>query len=112
MSVYVDQLAKVPANSPAHKRMTYSCHMMADTEEELELFRRALRLRREWRHGDHYDLAPLKRSAAIVLGAIEVDTEDLAEIRRRRKTAASIGVQQGKSVSPVDWVDRWGKEGP
>ena len=109
MPVYVDKLSKV--TSKAHKRMAYSCHMMADTDEELELFRRALKLRKEWRHGDHYDLAPLKRSAAIALGAIEVDTEDLAEIRRRRKQQAAQAVQGKQALSPVNWADRWAKDG-
>ena len=83
MSVYVDELRLVAA-SPRWP-FALACHMMADTDAELEAMAISLCLRQEWRHGDHYDLTRRKRAAAIKLGAMAVFTEDLVALRQRAR---------------------------
>jgi len=83
VSVYVDELQLVAA-SPRW-RFTLACHMMADTDAELEAMASSLCLRQEWRHGDHYDLTWIKRAAAIKLGAQSVSAEDLVALRQRAR---------------------------
>jgi hypothetical protein len=62
------------------------CHMVADTEAELDEMAAKLGLRRGWKQGNrdrkpgtvgalvHYDIAKSKRAQAIRLGAIPLDT--------------------------------------
>lgn len=63
-----------------------SCHLMADADEELEAFACELKLRHDWRHGDHYDLTRHKRTQAVKLGAVEVTAREMVRIRRRVAT--------------------------
>ncbi len=74
MSVYVDNLVKWPTKIRCFK--PGSCHMTADTLEELHAFAKRLGLLREWfqPHGicPHYDLTVKKREAAVKLGALEI----------------------------------------
>lgn len=89
MAVYVDQLRPVEypwAGLVAADRR--ACHLMADTEEELEEFCRRLHLKASWRHGDHYDLTESKRRQAIRLGAVEVDATKLIQLRRRNRAGS------------------------
>lgn len=74
MSVYVDNMF-----------LDGWCHMMADTDEELEEIARKLKLKPEWRHGDHYDVKPRKRALAVKYGALEVAPLFLVNIRRQRR---------------------------
>lgn len=78
MTVYVDPLMEYGGS--ATFRWAHSCHMMADTDEELHRFARKLGLKRQWhqpgppRHSvSHYDLNSSRRVAAVKAGAIEVD---------------------------------------
>jgi len=53
-----------------------SCHLTADTEQELHAFARRLGMRRYWfqvsRSGvPHYDLTERRRAKAVALGAKE-----------------------------------------
>jgi Protein of unknown function (DUF4031) len=64
------------------------CHMVADTETELDEMADALGLRRRWKQHNpdlvHYDIAKSKRARAIELGAVPLDTlEAEAEILER-----------------------------
>ena len=77
MSVYVDNLV-------TWSKISW-CHMMADTDIELETMARAIGLRKEYKHRDHYDLQYKKRVQAIKLGAIEVTSLDLVRLRRNKK---------------------------
>lgn len=91
MSVYVDSLM----NSPVHAkwRWTQSCHLIADTEDELHAFARRISLRRAWHQPSpphsvsHYDLNVGRRKAAVAAGAVELDrrafVEKLREMRAR-----------------------------
>ncbi len=61
------------------------CHMVADTEDELDAMARQLGLRLAWKQGNpdrepgtvgalvHYDIAKSKRAQAIRLGAVPLD---------------------------------------
>lgn len=62
-----------------------SCHLMADTDAELEEFAKRLGLRKSWRHGDHYDLTANKRRAAIKAGATAITQREMVEIRKARR---------------------------
>jgi hypothetical protein len=89
MSVYVDQLIRPkPYYKSKNERWGWSqsCHMIADTENELHEFARRLGLRREWfqnRHSNprlwHYDLTASKRQQALCLGAKEITPEQFAK---------------------------------
>jgi len=82
MAVYVDDLRKTPPKfRPAKWRYDQACHMMADTEDELEAMARRLQLRKTWRHGDHYDLTAEKRRQALAAGALSI-TIRAATLRR------------------------------
>lgn len=77
MTVYVDPL--IEWGGSATFRWLWSCHMMADTDEELHAFARKIGLKREWHQAmpphsvSHYDLNSSRRVAAVKNGAIEVD---------------------------------------
>ena len=64
--------------------------MIADTEAEAHVIAQRIGLRREWWQGDHYDLVPSKRTAAMRLGAVALDRRafvaKLRELRARRTT--------------------------
>lgn len=92
--VYVDELVCVGRRAPACFQ-NYACHMMADTEVELQVMARQIRLRRNWRQGDHYDLTRNKRRDAIVAGAVEVNALDLVYLRRRKRTEAAAQAEGG-----------------
>jgi hypothetical protein len=72
MAVYVDSLLRFPGNRIHPGRAT--CHLFADSEEELHGLAGALGMRREWaqigRRGIlHYDLNAERRERALALGA-------------------------------------------
>jgi len=76
MSVYVDEL-RVAVRS-ARWPYSHSCHMIADSLEELHRMALSVGLKREWfqeGRNPHYDLTPLKRMIAVNSGAIELDRE-------------------------------------
>jgi len=78
MSVYVDFLIDYGW------KLGPSCHMTADTLEELHAMADAIGMKRSWfqvSRGDipHYDLVNSRRKAAIKRGAIEITTR--AELR-------------------------------
>lgn len=70
MAVYVDNMRV------AYGRMVM-CHMIADTEAELDEMADTIGVSRRWRQGkpgydSHYDIALSKRALAVAAGAIEV----------------------------------------
>lgn len=82
MTVWVDDLRDYGW------RLGPSCHMTADTREELHDFARRIGMRRSWFQDKprlwHYDLTASRRAAAIRLGAVELDIrESMARIRQR-----------------------------
>lgn len=86
MSVYVDTIVQYPGAKPPFHRG--SCHLTADTLEELHAFALAIGMRRAWFQDHpickHYDLTPRRRIEAVKLGAIE---ETCREGALRRRTA-------------------------
>jgi hypothetical protein len=91
MSVYVDSIFAMVATKDAEARRVGGrtghrwCHMMADTAEELHAMADTIGLKRAWFQGDHYDLTPGRRVAALRAGALEVDSRFLVQLRRRRR---------------------------
>lgn len=85
MVVRVDELRIYPGARGIFSRG--SCHLFADSDEELHEFAARLGMKREWfqshRVANHYDLTPARRRTAVKLGATE--TTARAEIRQRRK---------------------------
>lgn len=81
MAVYVDPLFNY-GGGPSF-RWTHSCHMYADTLEELHAMAKAVGMKREWFQDKpgfpHYDLVATRRSKAIKLGAIEQSRRHLFE---------------------------------
>ena len=83
MTVYVDS-----ANLP-YRRMIM-CHMLADTEEELEAMAKTIGVQLKWwqykgTYKSHFDICQTKKALAIKAGAIEIDKHKLVEILRERR---------------------------
>lgn len=86
MSVYVDPLHELCNDletTPKCFRNKPSCHLYADTLEELHILASKIGLKRSWfqphRLVNHYDLVPSKRKLAIVAGAIEHTRHEAVE---------------------------------
>lgn len=73
MTVYVDRLTEYGGSSTF--RWKHSCHMYADTLEELHAFAKRIGMRRAWFQDKaslpHYDLNAGRRVAAVKAGAVE-----------------------------------------
>jgi hypothetical protein len=98
MNIYVDQLMQHGSGSyhghgafqaarVGAKNGHWWCHLIADEADcpELHAFAARIGMKRSWFQGDHYDLGPGRRAAAVAIGAIEVDRKTFVEIRRRQK---------------------------
>ena len=91
MAAYVDALQVWP-NAHGIFRAG-SCHLAADTLDELHEFAARLGMRRRWfqpgrgRH-PHYDLVKSRRDKAVALGALEVSGRDLVLMWRAQREAA------------------------
>lgn len=90
MSVYVDTLAS--RGWVLRGRRSKSCHLIADTLDELHDMAARVGMRREWFQSfssPHYDLTPSRRARAVALGAVELDrvafVAKLRELRAKRK---------------------------
>ena len=100
MSVYVDPILRDGGSSATFK-WPRSCHMYADTLEELHAMAIAIGMKRAWfqnREGGlpHYDLVPLKRLRALELGAIEHTREEMVAFLRRRRDARTLSLFGGE----------------
>lgn len=76
MSVYVDPLVQWgTVTSPKCFRTAPSCHMYADTLEQLHQMAAQIGMRRAWFQDDprlpYYDLVASRRKSAVARGAIE-----------------------------------------
>ena len=68
-------------------RLGPSCHMYADTLEELHAFAARIGLKRQWfqdKRLPHYDLTARRRAAAVKLGAIEHSRFEAVTLWRER----------------------------
>lgn len=90
MTVYVDELRRRPTTIACFR--AGSCHLTADSLDELHAFAARIGLRREWaqlppeHRIPHYDLTAGRREAAIAAGAVEVSAraQAMARITARR----------------------------
>lgn len=92
MTVYVDQIQNWPTSIRCFK--AGSCHLIADTVEELHAFAKRLGLRRGWFQPSswpHYDLTPARREKAVALGAVEKTSRELAMMRITWRAALTGG---------------------
>ena len=86
MSAYVDTLSK--CEKRLGWRHTSSCHLIADTTDELMRFATSIGCKVEWaktsRKGVlHFDLSPKMRELAAAKGAKEINRHQLAAMLRR-----------------------------
>lgn len=92
MSVYVDDLMKWPTKIECFRRG--SCHMTADSIDELHQMAERIGLRREWFQdhplAPHYDLTPVKRHQVLCLGGVYKSAKDQARERIAKRQAAEV----------------------
>lgn len=89
MTVYVDELQRWPTTIRCFKGG--SCHLMADSLDELHAMAARLGLRRAWFQpvsSPHYDLTASKRERALELGAVFVPAREQARRRVEARKAA------------------------
>lgn len=91
MAVYVDKLRDWGW------RLGPSCHLIADTNEELHAFAATLGLKRSWfqakTSGPHYDLTAGKRARAVELGAVELGDRAFHAVLKKWRQEAVAAVQ-------------------
>lgn len=85
MSVYVDQIVLHPNENRI--LFQHSCHLFADTTEELLDFAVLIGMQARWiqdrgTYREHFDLTPRRREIAVAQGAIEITTKEW--LRRKR----------------------------
>jgi hypothetical protein len=84
MSVYVDPLFDHEGSTTF--RWKRSCHMYADSLVELHAMAANIGMKRAWFQDKltlpHYDLVPLRRVAAVKLGAIEQTQDEMVKFMR------------------------------
>jgi len=87
--VYVDPVME--HGGSATFKWTRSCHMYADTLDELHAMALSIGMKRAWfqNHPEfpHYDLVPARRERAVAAGAIQHDRYQMVEFKRRRNGA-------------------------
>ena len=98
--VYVDML--LPSIPNKHWPYKDSCHLIADTEQELHHFAKRLGLQRAWHQHkpwgiSHYDLTRHYRQKAIKYGA-ELITRHQFVVRLRKARAEEITRRQNGTV--------------
>ncbi len=99
MSVYVDPVMEHGGSKSF--RWPRSCHMYADTLDELHAMAVAIGMRRAWFQPDegrlpHYDLVPARRISAVKLGAVEHTREQMVQfMRRSRADSGQVGLFGG-----------------
>lgn len=91
MTVYVDELHRYPTKIPCFK--AGSCHMMADSLDELHALAAKIGLKRSW-FQDHpfhtyYDMTASKRSEAVLAGAVFKPAMEQARERLARRREVS-----------------------
>lgn len=94
MAVYVDNLRDYGW------RHGPSCHLIADSVEELIEFALAMGLRREWfqpKSSPHFDLTADARVAAVRNGAVEINQRELViKLRELREKRLQIAIERSE----------------
>jgi hypothetical protein len=99
MAVYVDPMMECVPNP--NWRWTSSCHMIADSIEELMAFALKIGLKEEWfqtrkdrpnGYVPHFDLNEKRRVVAVRTGALEIDRHEAVWFFDQWRTATSKGV--------------------
>lgn len=102
MSVYVDPLLKHGGSSTF--RWTTSCHLYADTVEELHAFAKRIGMKREWFQDHwstaHYDLTEPRRKRAVELGAIEHTIREMVTFMREQRALRRPVLLEGEKDVP------------
>lgn len=96
MAVYVDSLRNYGW------RHGPSCHLIADSVEELIAFAEAMGLRSEWfqpKSSPHFDLTAEGRELAVRNGAIEINQRELVQKLREMRLK---GVQSNYQTAETD----------
>jgi hypothetical protein len=90
MAVYVDRLRDWGW------RLGPSCHLIADSNEELHEFAAKLDMKRNWFQaspsGPHYDLTAKRRAKAVQLGAIELENRPFIELLKAWRVRACVAL--------------------
>ena len=94
-------LVDEPREYPTRLRYKTWSHLVtdADTFDELHLMAAKIRLRREWFQGDHYDVTPARRAAAIRAGALAIPARELVQRRLRKDGTHGIPGLRGRPVA-------------
>jgi len=91
MAVYVDRLRNWGW------KYGPSCHLYADTNEELHAFAARLGLKRKWFQtspsGPHYDLTASKRQLAVIYGVTEHTDREMVEHMRAWRERAMARIE-------------------
>jgi hypothetical protein len=94
VSVYVDPILRHGGSKTF--KWPRSCHMYADTMEELHAMAVRIGLKLEWFQArpdlPHYDIVPAKRLQAVELGAIEHTREEMVAFMRRRRDTKTLSM--------------------
>ena len=76
------------------------CHLFSDETDpampELHAFARRVGMRRPWFQGNHYDLTPGRRAAAVKAGARELGRREAVAIWRAQRAAGRDGGREGR----------------
>lgn len=88
MAVYIDTM------NAKYGRMIM-CHMLADTEEELNQMADIIGVARKWiqysgTYKSHYDICLAKKAKALEAGAIEISQQQLARLLKKKKSLLSV----------------------
>jgi hypothetical protein len=109
MAVYVDKLT--PCVPSKKWRWAQSCHLFADTVDELHAFAAHIGLRRAWFQDHprlpHYDLHPTRRLRAVALGAIQVGRKEVVEHMRKLQQVRVEANLRGELQKHVGKRDTW-----
>lgn len=87
MAVYVDALIDYGW------KLGPSCHLLADSEEELHAFAATIGMKRSWfqsgeKHAmPHYDLVASRRRLAVAKGAVEISRKQLCEMLKNYRAS-------------------------
>jgi len=88
MAVYIDTM------NAKYGRMIM-CHMLADSEEELNDMADIIGVARKWiqfsgTYKVHYDICLAKKAKALEAGAIEITQQQLARLLKKKKLLLSV----------------------